>query len=171
MLCGLLALAAVGCSASLPQERRDPPARAWILWGEPHEVISGPTTLRPLESFSTRGEGESNVAALNRVQAARMDKLERENKQRTTEGAAVVKELREQRGWTQKELAERARVTEETVAKLEAGHDVSMTAYALNLTQALGSDFTQYSLRFPRNFTTNAKCWPDTIDPRAATGR
>jgi DNA-binding XRE family transcriptional regulator len=170
--CGLLALAlaAVGCSVSVPQERRDPPARAWILWGEPREVVSSPPVLRPLEYFSTRGECEINVVALNRVQGARLDKLERENKQRVTEGAAVVKELREKRGWSQGELAERARVTEETVAKVEVGHDVSMTVYAMNLAQALGlgtSGLSQYSPRYPTNFTTNAKCWPDTIDPRA----
>lgn len=172
--CGLLAFAAVGCSASVPQERRDPPARAWILWGEPREVVSSPAVLRPLESFSTKGECEGTVAALNRAQGARLDKLERENKQRVTEGAAVVKELREKRGWTQGELAERARVTEETVAKVEAGHDISMTVYSLNLAQALGlgtSGLSQYSPRFPTNFTTKAKCWPDTVDPRGPKGR
>jgi hypothetical protein len=112
-LCGLLTLAAVGCAVPVAQERRGPPARARILWGEPHEVVSSPSILRPLESFSTRGECERNVVALNRAQGARLDKLERENKQRVAEGAAAVKELREQRGWTQKELAERARLTEE----------------------------------------------------------
>jgi DNA-binding XRE family transcriptional regulator len=177
LVCGLLALAlaAVGCSVSvLQQERRDATARAWILWGEPREVVSSPAVLRPLESFSTRGECESNVVALNRAQGARLDKLIRENKQRATEGAAVVKELREKRGWTQEELAWRARVTEETVAKVEAGHDVSMAVYSLNLAQAFVlsiSDLSQYSPRFPTNFTTNAKCWPDTVDPGDQKGR
>jgi hypothetical protein len=40
------------------------------------------------------------VAALNRVQLARLDKLEPENEQRATEGAAIVKSLREERGLT-----------------------------------------------------------------------
>ena len=173
-LWSLLALAAIGCSVPVPQERRKPPARAWILWGEPREVVSSPAILRHLESFSTRGECESNVAALNRVQAARLDKLMRENKQRATEGATVVKELREKRGWTQEELAWRARVTEETVAKVEAGHDFSMAVYSLNLAQAFGlgiSDLSQYSPRFPTNFITSARCWPDTVDPRDQKGR
>lgn len=174
-LWGLLAVAPIGCSVPVAEhERRDPPARTWILWGEPREVVSSPAILRPLESFSTRGECESNVVALNRAQEARLDKLIRENKQRATEGAAVVKELREKRGWTQEELAWRARVTEETVAKVEAGHDASMAVYSLNLAQAFGlsiSDLSQYRPRFPTNFTTNAKCWPGTVDPRGPGGR
>ena len=85
------------------------------------------------------------MVALNRVQGARLDKPIRENKQRATEGAEVVKELREKRGWTQEELAERARVTEETVAKVEAGHDVSMAVYSLNLAQALGLGISDLS--------------------------
>jgi DNA-binding XRE family transcriptional regulator len=127
-----------------------------------------------LESFSTKRECESYVAALQRVQLAQLDKLEQGNKQRAAEGAAIVRRLREERGWTQGELAERARVTEATVAKVEAGDDVSIAVSAVNLAQALGlgtSDLSKYIPQFPRNITLNTKCWPDTIDPRGPKGQ
>jgi transcriptional regulator with XRE-family HTH domain len=42
-------------------------------------------------------------------------------------GAVLVKRLRLMRGWTQRELAARARISQSHVVKVEAGGDVRLT--------------------------------------------
>lgn len=59
----------------------------------------------------------------------------------TGEKAAMptIKELREERGWTQQELARRASLTHQTVSNLENGASVQRSTLVL-LAQALGVD-------------------------------
>jgi len=54
------------------------------------------------------------------------------------EAAAVVRELRQERGWTQAELGERASVSRSFVADLEAGKATLEAAKLLDVFQALG---------------------------------
>lgn len=174
--CGLLVLAVVGCSTPPARQYRvePPPAGAWVLWGAHHDYVGDPTVLRPLESFSTKGACERHQDRLTAATEAKLDKAERETRQRVTEGAALVKNLREKRGWTQRELAERARLKEELVVKAEAGKDADFTIAAINLSQALGlgaGGLSQYTMIFPRGITTDTQCWPDTVDPRGPKDR
>jgi len=54
------------------------------------------------------------------------------------EAAAVVRELRTQRGWTQTELASRARVSRSFVAELETGKSTLEAAKLFDVFQAFG---------------------------------
>ena len=54
------------------------------------------------------------------------------------EAAAVVRELRDERGWTQAQLAERARVSRSFVADVEAGKASVEASKVFDLLQALG---------------------------------
>lgn len=54
------------------------------------------------------------------------------------EAAAVVRELRDERGWTQAQLAERARVSRSFVADVEAGKASVEASKVFDLWQALG---------------------------------
>ncbi|MGE3193924.1 MAG: helix-turn-helix domain-containing protein [Microbacteriaceae bacterium] len=54
------------------------------------------------------------------------------------EAAAVVRELRMQRGWTQAELAVRARVSRSFVAELETGKSTLEAAKLFDVFQAFG---------------------------------
>ena len=56
--------------------------------------------------------------------------------------ASVIREARTSRDWSQTELAERAGISRPSIARIEAGHDVSMATLAkvgaaLGLTLAL----------------------------------
>ena len=130
-----------------------PAARAWVLWAVRLDYITDPEILRPLESFSTRRECEIYRSAFAKVQLERFDKLRRENQQRATEGGEVVKGLRDKRGWTQEELAERAGVTKEIVSKVESGTLYSLSlSVAFDLSKALGvmNELGQWSPHMPR---------------------
>ena len=54
------------------------------------------------------------------------------------EAAAVVRELRESHGWTQAQLAERARVSRSFVADLEAGKATVEASKLFDTFQAFG---------------------------------
>ncbi|WP_375388682.1 helix-turn-helix domain-containing protein [uncultured Amnibacterium sp.] len=54
------------------------------------------------------------------------------------EAAALVRELRERRGWTQSELATRAHVSRSFVVDLEAGKPTVVAAKVFDVVQALG---------------------------------
>jgi transcriptional regulator with XRE-family HTH domain len=54
------------------------------------------------------------------------------------EAAAVVRELRETRGWTQQELAQRAFASRSFVADVEAGKATVEASKLFDLFQALG---------------------------------
>lgn len=54
------------------------------------------------------------------------------------EAAAVVRELRDERGWTQAELAHRAHVSRSFVADLEAGKATLEAAKLFDVFQAFG---------------------------------
>lgn len=54
------------------------------------------------------------------------------------EAAPVVRELREERGWTQSELAARASVSRSFVADVERGKPTVEAAKLFDLFQALG---------------------------------
>jgi putative transcriptional regulator len=170
----ILAVAVVGCSMAVPKERREPATRAWVLWGVQTDYITDPQILRPMESFSTKGECEIYQSALVKVQLERFDKLDRENRQRAMEGGTVVKGLRDKRGWTQGELAERAGVTQETVSNVESGKWPYSLSVAFDLSKALGvnvGELAKYDPHFPRNTVTQTKCWRDTVDPRGPKGK
>jgi y4mF family transcriptional regulator len=54
------------------------------------------------------------------------------------EAAAAVRELREQRGWSQVDLAGRARVSRSFVADVESGKPTVEASKLLDVFQALG---------------------------------
>jgi HTH-type transcriptional regulator/antitoxin HipB len=56
------------------------------------------------------------------------------------EAAAVVRELRYERGWTQTELASRANVSRSFVADVETGKATVEAAKLFDVFQALGFD-------------------------------
>ena len=56
------------------------------------------------------------------------------------EAAAAVRELREQRGWSQLDLASRARVSRSFVADLESGKPTVEASKLLDVLQALGCE-------------------------------
>jgi HTH-type transcriptional regulator/antitoxin HipB len=56
------------------------------------------------------------------------------------EAAAVVRELRQQSGWTQAELAARARVSRSFVADVETGKATIEAAKLFDVFQAFGFD-------------------------------
>ena len=60
----------------------------------------------------------------------------------STQLGAMVRAQREQRGLTQAELAERARVTRESVSRLESGRDNARLSLVLNVLSALDLDVT-----------------------------
>lgn len=62
------------------------------------------------------------------------------------EVAAVVRGLREERGWTQRDLAQRARVSRSFVVDVEAGKPTSEAAKVLDVFQALGYEIALRSL-------------------------
>lgn len=62
------------------------------------------------------------------------------------EAAAVVRELRHERGWTQAQLAARAAVSRSFVADLEAGKPTIEAAKMMDVFQALGFEI---ALRAP----------------------
>lgn len=51
--------------------------------------------------------------------------------------AETIREARRQRGWSQETLAEQARVSRPTIARVEAGNDIS-TATLSKVAEALG---------------------------------
>ena len=57
------------------------------------------------------------------------------------EAAAVVRELRQERGWTQNDLAERASVSRSFIAELETGKATVEAAKLLDVFQAFGFEF------------------------------
>lgn len=62
------------------------------------------------------------------------------------DAASVVRELREQRGWTQHELASRAAVSRSFVADLESGKPTVEAAKLFDVFQALGYEMALRSL-------------------------
>lgn len=54
------------------------------------------------------------------------------------DASAVVRELRAQRGWTQQDLATRARLSRSFVADVESGKPTVESAKLFDLFQALG---------------------------------
>ncbi len=171
----MLAVGVVGCSTTAPEERRVPEARAWVLWAVEKDYITEPEILRPLEAFATRRQCEIYKSAVVKVQLERFDKLDRENQQRAMQAAVLVKRLRDERGWTQEQLAERAGVPHATISKVESGdkpYSLSVDV-VFKLANALGvkiGELDKWGPHMPRNTVTQAQCWPDTIDPRGPKG-
>ncbi|WP_437585179.1 helix-turn-helix domain-containing protein [Paramicrobacterium sp. CJ85] len=62
------------------------------------------------------------------------------------EAAAAVRDLREQRGWTQSVLADRARVSRSFVADVEAGKPTTEAQKLFDVFQALGFEVALRSL-------------------------
>ncbi len=62
------------------------------------------------------------------------------------EAASVVRELREERGWTQAELARQARVSRSFVSDVEAGKPTSEASKLFDVFQALGFEIALRSL-------------------------
>ena len=82
-----------------------------------------------------------------------------------------MKALREKRGWTQEQLAQRAALKVDAVAKVElADSQYALppdTAFKLGRALELEpSELTKWSWQPPRNIVSQLQCWPDTIDPR-----
>jgi len=165
MMLALLALASCATGPTANVER------TWVLWAVHQEVLTSPEILRPVETYRTKQECEAHKAAQIRVQLAEFDKLDRENQQRATEAAIVVKNLRDKRGWTQAELAERAAVTERVISQVESGASMSLgIVEEVKLAKALGVKELG-GWHAPKNVVSQIQCWPDTIDPRGPKGK
>jgi ribosome-binding protein aMBF1 (putative translation factor) len=131
--------------------------------------MSDPEILRPLESFSTKAACERREAILNRNELARLDELDRQNRQRAIVGGEMMRSVRLDRRWSQEELAERAGVPREVVGKMESGREWPWLDHEERLAKALGVDakeLKKYGSRFPTHMTYKSQCWPDTVDPR-----
>jgi transcriptional regulator with XRE-family HTH domain len=50
----------------------------------------------------------------------------------------IIRLLRQRRGWTQRELAERAGVTQTTIVRLEGGRSEAMISTIRKIAEALG---------------------------------
>lgn len=80
--------------------------------------------------------------------------------------AALVKESRVDRGWTQGELADRARVSRAWIAKVERGHRGAELEHILRLFQALSIDLVASSPRLDER----AHARREERSPAAAVG-
>jgi putative transcriptional regulator len=165
----LMALALLGLTSCATSPAANA-QRTWVLWAVHQDLISSPEILRPIETYRTKQECEAYKAVQVRLQLARFEQLDRENRSRATEAGIVVKNLRAERGWTQEELADRAGIMHRVISQIESGTPIwGADMEAFKLAKAFGvsvKELDKLGEHFPRNIVTQTQCWPDTVDPR-----
>jgi ribosome-binding protein aMBF1 (putative translation factor) len=133
--------------------------------------MSDPEILRPIQALPTQRQCELYKSAVASNQLDRYERLDRENRQRAAQGGALVKALREKRGWTREQLAQRADLKANVIAEVELADSPYSLSHdrAFKLARALGvesAELTKWSWHAPRNIVSQLQCWPDSIDPR-----
>jgi transcriptional regulator with XRE-family HTH domain len=82
---------------------------------------------------------------------------------------AILRQLREQRGWTRQKLAQRAGLTPTYVGILEYGGNVPSLRVVLELVEVLGGDITDVMRRLAAARTSAAAVLPPPASPDPVT--